>query len=124
MEAGAATATIQRYGLGSLSASPKLIPEEDAMGSSGEDIASIDADVNRWRSPHAEVERPEPMPHHSRTGRHADRRYRDEPVELARCRHCTWRPAPAVKEAQSRREHIAESAASMARGGAEGRTQD
>ena len=41
------------------------------MGSSGEDIASIDADVNRWRSPHAEVERPEPMPHHSRTGRHA-----------------------------------------------------
>jgi len=29
----------------------------------GEDIASIGADVNRWRAPHAEVGRPEPIPH-------------------------------------------------------------
>src|SRR6266436_2483099 len=35
----------------------------------GEDIASFDADVNRWRAPHAEVERPEPIPHAPQTGR-------------------------------------------------------
>src|SRR5258708_796940 len=30
----------------------------------GEDIASVGAGVNRWRAPHAEVERPEPpIPH-------------------------------------------------------------
>jgi hypothetical protein len=28
----------------------------------GEDIASVDVDVNRWSTPHAEVERPEPIP--------------------------------------------------------------
>ena len=37
MEAGAATATIQRYGKPSLSASPKLIPEEGSPP--GSDIA-------------------------------------------------------------------------------------
>jgi len=36
--------------LGPSQASPKLIPEEDAMGG-GADIASIVADVNRWSNP-------------------------------------------------------------------------
>src|SRR5712671_4082474 len=40
----------------------------------GEDIASVDVDVNRWSTPHAEVERPEPIPYASQTGSHADRR--------------------------------------------------
>src|SRR6185369_447739 len=88
-----------------------------------EDIASIVANVNRW-SPHAEVERPEPIPHRPRAGRHADRSHRDEPVELARWRHCAWRRAPTVEEARSRRELIAEASASMARGSRKGRTQD
>src|SRR5712664_3509873 len=55
-----------------------------------EDIASVDVDVNRWSTPHAEVERPEPIPHASQTGSHADRRDRDEPFELARCGDCAW----------------------------------
>src|SRR5882724_12113404 len=69
----------------------------------GEDIASVDVDVNRWSTPHAEVERPEPIPHASQTGWHADRRDRDEPFELARCRDCAWHRAPAVEEARCRR---------------------
>jgi len=40
----------------------------------------------------------EPKPHHSRTGRHADCRHRDEPVELARCRHCTGVDASPLKK--------------------------
>src|SRR6266851_445440 len=90
----------------------------------GEDIASVDVDVNRWRATHAEVERPEPIPEPSRSGRHADRRYRTEPVELARRRHRAWRRAPAVEEARGRRERIAEVAASMARRSGEGRASD
>src|SRR6478672_853925 len=86
----------------------------------GEDIASIVADVN----PHAEVERPESIPHRPRTGRHVDCSHRDEPVELARCRYCAWRRAPAVEEARGRRERIAEAAASMAGRGGESGTQD
>jgi hypothetical protein len=76
---------------------------KDAMGG-GENLAFIGADLNRW-SPHAEVERPEPMPYDSRTGRHADRRRRDESVELARCRYRAWRRASTVEEARRRREH-------------------
>src|ERR1700680_374330 len=49
---------------------------------------------------HAEVERPEPIPHASQTGSHADRRDRDEPFELARCGDCAWHRAPAVEEAR------------------------
>ena len=49
-------------------AKPQWSDGKRCYGAGGEDIASIDADVNRWRSPHAEVERPEPMPHPSRTG--------------------------------------------------------
>src|SRR6516162_8102921 len=64
--------------------------------------------------PHAEVERPEPIPHRPRTGRHADCGHRDEPVELARCRYRAWRRAPAVEKARGRRERIAEAAASKA----------
>src|SRR6266851_3246129 len=75
-----------------------------------EDIASVDVDVNRWSTPHAEVERPEPIPHASQTGSHADRRDRDEPFELARCGDCAWHRAPAVEEARGRREHLAEAA--------------
>src|ERR1700693_335570 len=62
-----------------------------------EDIASVDVDVNRWSTPHAEVERPEPIPHASQTGSHADRRDRDEPFELARCGDCAWHRAPAIE---------------------------
>src|ERR1700758_4649018 len=75
-------------------------------------------------APHAEVERPEPIPHAPQTGRHADRRDRDEPVELARCGDCAWRRAPAIEEARGRREHVAEAAQSLARGSEEVRTQD
>src|SRR3979411_330055 len=89
----------------------------------GEDIVSVDVDVNRWRQPHAEVERPEPIPHASQTGWHADRRDRDEPFELARCGDCAWHRAPAVEEARGRREHLAEAAHSLARGSEEVRTQ-
>src|SRR6478735_257920 len=74
--------------------------------------------------PHAEVERSEPIPEPPRSGRHADRRSRTEPVELARRRHRAWRRAPAVEEARGRRERIAEVAASMARGSGEGRASD
>src|SRR6516162_8243441 len=87
-------------------------------------LHSIVADVNRWSAPHAEVERPEPISHRPRTGRHADYGHRDEPVELARCRYRAWRRAPAVEKARGRRERIAEAAASMASGSGEGRTQD
>src|SRR5882724_8336947 len=73
--------------------------------------------------PHAEVERPQPIPHASQTGSHADRRDRDEPFELARCGDCAWRRAPAVEEARGRREHLAEAAHSLARGSEEVRTQ-
>src|SRR6266404_4433124 len=90
----------------------------------GEDIASVDVDVNRWSTPHAEVERPEPIPHASQTGWHANRRDRDEPFELARCRDCAWHRAPAVEEARGRRERLAEAAQSLARRGAEGRTRN
>src|SRR6266849_5726609 len=62
-----------------------------------EDIASVDVDVNRWSTPHAEVERPEPIPHASQPGSHADRRDRDEPFELARCGDCAWHRAPAAE---------------------------
>src|SRR5882724_5762313 len=88
-----------------------------------EDIASVDVDVNRWSTPHAEVERPEPIPHASQTGSHADRRDRDEPFELARCGDCAWHRAPAIEEARGRREHLAEAAHSLARGSEEVRTQ-
>jgi transposase len=37
--------------LGRLRTSPKLIPEEDAMGRAARIFVSIDADVNRWRLP-------------------------------------------------------------------------
>src|ERR1700681_3476523 len=90
----------------------------------GEDIASFDADVNRWRAPHAEIERPEPIPHASQTGWHADRRDRDEPFELARCRDCAWHRAPAVEEARCRRGRLAEAAQSLARGSEEVRTRN
>src|ERR1700730_9479917 len=93
-------------------------------GAGGENIASFDADVNRWRAPHAEVERPEPIPHAPQTGRHADRRDRDEPVELALGADCAWRRAPAIEEARGRRELVAEAAQSLARGSEEVRTQD
>src|ERR1035437_10820052 len=65
-------------------------------------------------APHAEVERPEAISHRPRTGRHANRGHRDEPIKLARCRHRAWRRAPAVEEARGRCEHIAEDAVSMA----------
>ena len=74
-------------------------------------------------APHAEVRRPEPIPDHPRTWRHAYRGHRDEPVELARCRYCAWGRAPAVEEARNRRERIAETAASMAGGSEESRTR-
>src|ERR1700737_1914112 len=90
----------------------------------GEDIASFDADVNRWRAPHAEVERPEPIPHAPQTGRHADRRDRDEPVERARCGDCARRRAPAIEEARGRREHLAEAAHLLARGSEKARTKN
>src|SRR5258707_8380705 len=63
----------------------------------GEDIASVDVDVNRWSTPHAEVERPEPIPYASQTGSHADRRDRDEPFELARCGDCGIERQPLKK---------------------------
>src|ERR1700736_744688 len=52
------------------------------------------------------------------------RRYRTEPVELARRRQRAWRRAPAVEEACGRRERIAEVAASMARRSGEARASD
>src|SRR5258707_9144243 len=64
------------------------------------------------------------MPYPSRSRRHADCRHRDEPVELARCRHRAWRRAPAIEEARVRRERLAELAQSLARGSEEGGTQD
>ena len=67
--------------------------------------------------------RSEPVPEPPRSGRHADRRNRTEPVELARRRHRAWRRAPAVEEARGRRERIAEVAALMARGSGEGRAR-
>src|SRR4249920_2374543 len=57
-------------------------------------------------------------------GRYADRRHRDESVELARCRYRAWRRAPAVEEARCRRGRIAKATASVARGSRESRTQD
>src|ERR1700737_3590152 len=57
-------------------------------------------------------------------GRYADRRHRDESVELARCRYRAWRRTPAVEEARCRRDRIAKATASMARGSRESRTQD
>ena len=69
-------------------------------------------------------ERPEPIPHAAQTERLADRRDRDEPVELARCGDCAWRRAPAIEEARGRRELVAEAAQSLARGSEEVRTQD
>src|SRR6266403_4895577 len=98
-------------------------PLREMLWGGGEDIASIVADVNRW-SAHAEVERSEPIPEPPRSGRHADRRYRTEPVKLARRRHRAWRGAPAVEEARGRRERIAEVAASMARRSGEGGASD
>src|SRR3982074_3103781 len=92
-------------------------------GGGGEGSAALAAYVNRWRQPHAEVERPQPIPHASQTGWHADRRDRDEPFELARCGDCAWHRAPAVEEARGRREHLAETAHSLARGSEEVRTQ-
>src|SRR4029077_18377258 len=65
-----------------------------------------------------------PIPCPSRAGRPADRRHRDESVELARCRYSAWRRAPAVEEARCRRDRSAKATASMARGGRESRTQD
>ena len=45
-------------------------------------------------------------------------------VELARCRHCSWRRAPAAKEGSGRCERIAQAAQSLAGGSGEGRMQD
>src|SRR5712672_4608598 len=72
----------------------------------------------------AKVERSKPIPCPSRAGRYADRRHRDESVELARCRYRAWRRTPAVEEARCRRDRIAKATASMARGSRESRTQD
>ena len=90
----------------------------------GEDILSIVADVNRWSTP---MRKPNDL---SRSLSVLNRNstliavIENEPVELAHCRHRAWRRAPAVEEARGRRERIAEISASMARGSAEGRTQD
>src|SRR5262249_43118790 len=81
------------------------------------------ADLNRW-SIHGEVERSKPIPCPSQAGWHADRRHRDESVELARFQYRAWRRAPAVEEARCRRDRIAKATASMARGSRESRTQD
>ncbi len=64
-----------------------------SYGASGEEIASLDADVNRPMEAHAEVaaapaKRPEPIRDGPRHGHDVDRRCRDEPVERARRRHC------------------------------------
>jgi hypothetical protein len=64
-----------------------------SYGASGEEIASIAADVNRPMEAHAEVaaapaKRPEPIRDGPRHGHDVDRRCRDEPVERARRRHC------------------------------------
>src|ERR1700688_1592872 len=96
---------------------------EDAMGGA-EDIFHPSSLIYTDGAPHAEARRPEPIPDHPRTWRHAYRGHRDEPVELARCRYCAWGRAPAVEEARNRRERIAETAASMAGGSEESRTQD
>ena len=92
------------------------------MGGAG-DIFNPSSLIYTDGAPHAEVRRPEPIPDHPRTWRYADRGHRDEPVELARCRYRAWRRAPAVEEARNRRERIAETAASMAGGSEESRTQ-
>src|SRR5882724_7479881 len=89
----------------------------------GEEIASIVADVTDG-GPNAKAERPEPIPYRPETGQHTDRGDRNEFVELARCRHCAWHRAPTVEKARCRRERLAEAAQSLARRGAEGRTQD
>src|SRR6266571_3532588 len=67
-------------------------------GASGEDNGTIVAPADQW-SAHAEVERPEPIPHPSQPGRHADRGNRDESIELARRRHCSRHRAPSAEEA-------------------------
>src|SRR6266478_3213945 len=95
----------------------------DSQSVKSEEIASIVADVNRW-SPHANAERPEPIPYRPETGHHTDRGDRNELVKLARCRHRAWRQAPAIEEAPGRRERIAEASQSLARGSGESGTQD
>src|SRR5262245_17323700 len=82
-------------------APPELILEEDAMGAA----ARILHPSSLMCEPMENADkRPEPITHSPRSGRHADRRDRDEPIQLARRRHRAWRRAPAVKEARGRRE--------------------
>jgi hypothetical protein len=58
---------------------------KDAMGRRRESLHSS-ALIRTDGAPHAEVERSKPIPCPSQAGWHADRRHRDESVELARCR--------------------------------------
>src|SRR6266480_3603681 len=75
-------------------------------------------------SHNAKAERSESIPYRPETRQHADRGDRNEPVELARCRHRAWRRASAVEEACGRRECVAEAIVSLARGSREERTED
>src|SRR4051812_23029775 len=54
-------------------------------------------------APHATAEQLEPVTHCSEPGRHLNRSRRDEPIELARRRHCPWDRAPPAEEARARR---------------------
>src|SRR3954470_18383095 len=54
-------------------------------------------------APHATAERLEPVTCCSEPGRHLDRSHRDEPIELARRRHCPRDRAPPAEEARARR---------------------
>src|SRR5215210_4241211 len=64
--------------------------------------------------PHAAIERFEPVPYRFRPGQHADRRHRNEPIELA-CRGAGPRHrATATEEAFSRRGRAAEACAALA----------
>src|SRR6516162_7446662 len=51
-------------------------------------------------APYATAERFEQIPRNSRTRCNTDRRHRDEPYELARCRDRAWRRASAVEKAR------------------------
>src|SRR5215204_2520029 len=64
--------------------------------------------------PHAATERSEPIPCRLRSGYHADRRHRNEPIELARRGAGPRHRAPAAEEAFSRRGRVAEACAALA----------
>src|SRR6516165_1605224 len=86
--------------------------DRDAMGRA----AGTMAPSSLQRINGAPHERPEPIPYPPRSRPHADRRNRDESIELARRRHCSRHRAPSAEEASTERSGVTAFADAMACG--------